>query len=100
MSVSESKSYNAPSAPVDFAKYPTSQKLLKVCQKFFDQVENLYISLLSLSPSNLTDTSPAPLGKPSKPTLTRTTVQETPSTRNSAASPARDSKKAGSPTSR
>ena len=32
---------DVPSVDVDFAKYPTSQKLLKRCQDFFDEVENM-----------------------------------------------------------
>ncbi|KAF2681354.1 hypothetical protein K458DRAFT_309798 [Lentithecium fluviatile CBS 122367] len=40
MHATESNRYDGSSVEVDFAKYPTSQKLLKRCQDFFNEIEN------------------------------------------------------------
>jgi hypothetical protein len=42
----------APPIPeVDLAQHPNAQKLLRRCQDFFAEVENLYVSRLPLPPN-------------------------------------------------
>lgn len=40
--------YDSPVADVDFAKYPNAQKLLDTCKRFFAEVENMYVIVLTI----------------------------------------------------
>jgi hypothetical protein len=84
MTPSADKNVYVPQTEVEFAKYPTAQKLLKRCQDLLAEIDNLqvcsYLDIFSPHANTISGLQAMNL----KSTSTKITAQEAPSTRISA----------------